>query len=67
MGELLISTERFYDADKVRVDIMHPNPVKCFRLTGDEAIDIANSLIEHARFCGSTKPIIVSRDTEGQA
>ncbi len=42
-----------------RVVIQFPKPVKWIGFTADEAVGLANRLIEHARKCGSTTPLVV--------
>lgn len=42
-----------------RVVLTFPRNLNWIGFTADQAIDIANSLIEHARACGSKKPLTV--------
>ena len=42
-----------------RVRLNFPKPVRWVGMTPDEAIGLAESLIQHARHCGSTKPLTV--------
>lgn len=45
--------------ERGRVTLSFPKPVKWIGLTADEAIGLAELLIDHARQCGSTKPLAV--------
>lgn len=42
-----------------RVTMQFPKNLNWIGFTADQAIDIANSLIEHARKAGSSKPLTV--------
>ena len=42
-----------------RVVMQFPHNLNWIGFTADQAIDIANTLIEHARACGSKKPLTV--------
>jgi len=42
-----------------RVTMQFPKNLNWIGFTADQSIDIANSLIEHARACGSQKPLTV--------
>lgn len=43
--------------ERGRVTIQFPKPVAWIGFTPEEAIEIAETLVEHARKCGCTKPL----------
>lgn len=45
--------------DQGRVTMQFPKNLNWIGFTADQAIDIANALIEHARTAGSRKPLTV--------
>lgn len=42
-----------------KVVMQFPKNLNWIGFTADQAVDIANSLIEHARACGSKKPLTI--------
>lgn len=43
-----------------RVVVRFPKQITWIGMTADEAVGLAEALIEHARACGSTKPLTIT-------